>query len=126
MCCTKQRKVGLLKTLYHRAQTISSPKLLLNEIKVIKELPLKNGYSNNLIERVLNSEAKRSNNNVPNVDKFLVLLVLPYIWVKYNLFEKNIKEITENTYLAAKPRIIFKSNSLFTLGGKDQIFKKSQ
>ena len=53
----------------------------------------------------------------------LVLLILSYIGVKAKLFEKNIKDITENTYFAAKPRIIFKLNPLISLAGKDQLSK---
>ena len=53
----------------------------------------------------------------------LVLLILPYKGVMYKLFENNIKDIMENTYFAAKPKIIFKSNSIITLGSKHHIFK---
>ena len=104
--CSKQRKIGLIKTLYHRAQKISSPELLSNEIKTVKEILRKNEYPNNLIERVLNSKAERSNINVPSMEKCPVLLMLTYKRVKSNFIEK--KDITEKTYLFAKPRIIYK------------------
>ena len=58
-----------------------------------------------------------------SVEKCPVLLVLPYIGVKSQLFEKNTKNIRENTYSAAKPRIIFKSSLIITLGSKDLISK---
>ena len=48
---------------------------------------------------------------------------MPYIRVKSKLFENNLKDITENTYFAAKPRIIFKLNPLISLAGKDQLSK---
>ena len=48
---------------------------------------------------------------------------MPYIGVKFKLIEKNIKDITENTYFAAKPRIIFKSNPIITLGDTDHLSK---
>ena len=71
-CFSKRRKIGLIKTLYHRAQKISSPELLLNEIIIIKEILQKNGYPNNLSDRVLNSEAKRSNSNVLSIIDIVV------------------------------------------------------
>ena len=86
--CSKQRKIGLIKTLYHRAQKISSPELLSNEIKTVKEILRKNEYTNNLIERVLNSKAERSNTNVPSMEKCPVLLMLTYKRVKSNFIEK--------------------------------------
>ena len=78
-CCGKQRKIGWIKKLYYRVQKISSPELLSNESKIIKEILQKNGYPNNLISRVLNTEAKLSSSNVLSVKKFAVLLILPYI-----------------------------------------------
>ena len=86
----KWRKIGLIKTLYNIAQKISSPELLSNEIKVIKEILRKNGYPNTLIERVLNSEAKHSSSNVQSVE---------HIRVKPILFENYIKDITEKKNL---------------------------
>ena len=85
----KWRKIGLIKTLYNIAQKISSPELLSNESKIIKEILQKNGYPNNLISRVLNTEAKLSSSNVLSVKKFAVLLILPYIWVKSNYSKTN-------------------------------------
>ena len=63
----------MIKTSYHRAQKISFPEILLNKIKNFKEILLKNGYPNDLIDRVLNSEAKISNSNVPSIIKVLNL-----------------------------------------------------
>ena len=42
-----------------------------------------------------------------------------YISRKLALVEKNIKEMISNNYYATNPRIIFTTNSLITLNGKD-------
>ena len=69
-------------------------------------------------ERLLNSEAKRSSNNVPCVGKCPVLSVLHYIGVKSPLLENNIQDITEKSLFLCKSRIIFKSNPGLTPKGK--------
>ena len=53
----------------------------------------------------------------------MVTLKIPYISRNSAFLEKNIKQVTRNTYFAAKPRVIFTSNPLLTPAGKDLIPK---
>ena len=86
--CSKIIKVGLIKTLYHRAKKICSLELFLNETKEIKEILLKNGYPDTVIERVFNQESKRLKNNIIyDPEKCSLALVLPYIALQSTSFE---------------------------------------
>ena len=53
--CSKRKK-GLIKTLFHRAKKIFCPEVFEIEFNVIKEMLIKNGYRNPLIDRVLKTE----------------------------------------------------------------------
>ena len=48
--CTKRRKVGLIRPLFHRASKICCPEVFQTELNVIKELLLKDGYASPLIK----------------------------------------------------------------------------
>ena len=55
----KKRKVNLIRTLCHIAHMICFPELLQNELNKIKDVFIKNGYPESLINRVikLNNES---------------------------------------------------------------------
>ena len=76
--CNKWRKVGLIKTLYHRTYQICSPEFFNDEIKNIKEILRKNGYAETLVKRVIESQSKRMNHlKYFGRDKCPVVLQLP-------------------------------------------------
>ena len=81
--CSKIRKIGLIKTLYHRANKICSPEVFQNELKVIKDLLINNGYSNPLTDKVFITNSNRLKYIKPyGPRKYPVLLILPYVGVK--------------------------------------------
>ena len=55
--CSKRRKIGLIKTLYSRAQKICSPEYLSDEINNIKSILKLNGYPEMLVNRVIKSQS---------------------------------------------------------------------
>ena len=123
--CSKRRKIGLIKTLFHRANKICSPEVFQNELKVIKELLIKNGYPNPLIDRVFKTELRRLKYTKPyGPEKCPVLLILPYVGEKSKQVERDIKNMTEKVYHASKPRVIFTSAAILNPRGKDLISYK--
>ena len=51
--CSKKRKINLIRTLCHRAHMICSPDLLEKELNKIKDIFIKNGYPQSLVNRVI-------------------------------------------------------------------------
>ena len=81
--CSKKKKIGLIKTLYHRASKIYSPEVFQFELNVIKELLLKNGYPGPLFDKVFKIETNRLNHIKPyGPEKCLVLFILPFVGKK--------------------------------------------
>ena len=118
--CSKRRKIGLIKTLYSRAQKICSPEYLSDEINNIKSILKLNGYPEMLVNRVIKSQSTNSNIVKPyGPDKCPILLKLPYIGVESKLIEKKIVDITSKTYHAVNPRVLFMSKPILQRSGKD-------
>ena len=57
--CSKRRKVGLIRTLFHRKNKICSRKNFQNDFKVIKYLLIRNGYPYPLIDKVVKIKSNR-------------------------------------------------------------------
>ena len=80
--CSRRRKIGWIKTLFHRANKKCSPEVFQNELKVIKDLLIKNGYAKPLIDKVFKTESNRLKYIKPyGPEKCPVLLILPYVGV---------------------------------------------
>ena len=89
--CSKRRKIGLIKTLFHRANKICSPEVFQNELKVIKDLLIKNGYPIPLIDKVFKIESNRLKYIKPyGPEKCPVLLILPYVGINRNKLKKTL------------------------------------
>ena len=58
-CCSKRRKTSLIKTLFHKAKKICSLEVFEIELNVLKEMLIKNGYPNPLIDKVFKTEINR-------------------------------------------------------------------
>ena len=120
--CSRRRKVGLIKTLFHRAHKLCSEEMFQTELNVIKDLLINNGYPNPLVEKVFKTEINRLKYIKPyGPDKCPVLLILPYVGVKSTQIENSIKKMTEKVYRASNPRVIFTSTSILNPKGKDHI-----
>ena len=92
--CSRRRKIGLIKTLFHRARKICSSEVFQNELIVIKELLLKNGYPGPLIDKVFKTETNRLDYIKPyGPEKCPVVLILPYVGEKSTQIESNIKKL---------------------------------
>ena len=77
----------------------------LNNIKtVIKDMLIKNGYPNPLINKVFKTDLNRLK-YIKGPEKFPVLLILPYIGVKSNQIERNIKIMTEKVYRSSSQEL---------------------
>ena len=63
--CSKRRKIGLFKTLFHRPSKKCSPEVFQIELNVIKELLLMKGYPGPLIDKVFKTETNRLNHIKP-------------------------------------------------------------
>ena len=109
--CSKRRKNGLIKTLFNKTKKIFFPEVFEIELNVIKEMLIKNGYPNPLIDKVFKTEISRLNYIKPfGPEKCPVLLIFPYAGENSTQIERNIKNLTEKVYCAAKPRAIFTSS----------------
>ena len=49
-----------------------------------------------------------------------MVLVLPYVIIKFSLFEKDIRHITEKAYYSAKLRLILKCSRMLNSKGKSK------
>ena len=109
-CSQRWKTTGLIKTLFHRANKICSPEVFQNKLKVIKDLLIKNGYPNPLIDNVFKIELNRLKYIKPyGPEKCPVLLIFPYVGVKSKQVKKDIKNVAEKVYRASNPRVIFAS-----------------
>ena len=91
-------------------------------MKRIKNIVIKNGYTPDLIKRVIKSHD--NNLNRPTIygpEKFPAVLKLPYIGETSRVFEKKVKDLTKTTYNQVSPRVIFRSKPLLKLQFKDPI-----
>ena len=61
MKTSERRKISLIKNLFYRAKKIYSPEVFEIELNVIKEVLIKNGCRNPLIDRVFKTEINRLN-----------------------------------------------------------------
>ena len=118
--CSKRRKIGLTKTLFLRADIICSPEVFQIELKAIKDMLIKNGYPNPLIDKVFKTELNRLEYIKPYGSEIcLVLLILHYVGIKSKQIERDIKNMTEKVYRTSNPRVIFTSAAVLNPKGKD-------
>ena len=106
-----KRKTNLIRTLCHRAHKICSRELFADEIKQIKLILNKNGYPQELVNKIINLHLKSFNKIKPaGLEKCLITLLLPYVNKNSRIVERNIKQLISKIYHPAKPRVIFLSN----------------
>ena len=125
MKTSKRRKISLTKTLFYRAKKIYSPEVFEIELNVIKEVLIKNGCRNPLIDRVFKTELNKLNYIKPyGHEKCLLIFILPYASEKLTQIEENLKKLTEKVYRAAKLTVIFASSFVLSPKGKNLISNK--
>ena len=103
-----KKKTNLIRTLCHRAHKICSRKLFTDEIKQIKLILNKNGYSQELVDKIINLHLYSLNKIKPTgPKKRLILLVLPFFNRNSRILERNIFQLVDGL-------IIRQSRSLFS------------
>ena len=117
--CSKKQKVNLIRTICHRAHMICSPELLQKEMSKIKDVFIKNGYPESLINRVIKLHNENCSEKPYGPEKLHVVLKLPYAGKASYPMVNRVKSITESAYFALKPRVIFTSKPLISLDVKD-------
>ena len=94
----KNEKKNLIKTLHCWAFMICSPELLHSKTEKIKEILVKNGYSLELIKRVL-SYMMKTLGNLNCLDRISFLRFLNYhIWVKFHNYFRRKYKISHNQF----------------------------
>ena len=116
------QRLASLSLQYYKTYKICSKELLDSEVVNIKYISTKNGYSEDLIKRIIKSHHNNLNNSkVFGSEKFSVVLKLPYTGETSQVFEVRVKKLTKESYNQVSPRIIFLSKSLIKRQLKDLI-----
>ena len=100
---------------------ICSPELLQKEMNKIKDVFIKNGYPESLINRVIKLHNESCSEKPYGPEKLHVVLKLPYAGKASYSMVNRVKSITESAYFAIKPRIIFTFKPLISLDVNDLI-----
>ena len=98
-------KIGLVRTLFHRAREICTTDTLEEERKVIVKTLSENGYPLSFVSK--HCQQKSKEDPIPNVPKMSAFLRLPYKGDDVtNLINKRLNSAINRTYYAAKQIII--------------------
>ena len=113
-------KVGLVRTLFHRAREICSDDALDNEYDHLKKTLLSNGYPEEFIVR--HSQPRSTREQVLSADKMKVILRLPFKGDdSSSLIAKRLKSVVKRTYYAAEPIIVFTTTRIPTSSVKEPL-----
>ena len=135
-----QQNISLLKSLISRAQKICSKAVLGNELQNLKQIFAENGYPLYVIERTMKQsmerfekEQEKQRENKPEQGKKdgseksviddeaekQVFIQLPWIGQRSTNFGKEIRDVIQNGFPRARPRVIFTTKKAFSGRAKD-------
>ena len=135
-----QQKISLLKSLISRAQKICSKAVLGNELQNLKQIFAENGYPLYVIERTMKQsmerfekEQEKQRENEPEQGKKdgseksviddeaekQVFIQLPWIAQRSTTFGKEVRDVIQNGFPRARPRVIFTTKKAFSGRAKD-------
>ena len=125
----KSRKLNLIRCLSYRALNICSDCKIENELKVIKDIFIDNGYPKEVINVNIRYTVTRFKNTNKAFDppKCPVYFRLPWVGSASHSFADNIASSVYHCYHAVNPRPIFTTRQAFNSTNKDKllIFKQS-
>ena len=91
--------------------------LFADEINQIRLILNKNGYPQELVNKLINLHLKSLKTKASRTGKRL----LSYVNKSWRIIEKNMNRLISKSYHLAKPRVIFLSKPVIRLGGKNSI-----
>ena len=113
-------KQNLIRCLVSRARAICTPDRIQNELLIIKQIFMQNGYPENLVDKTINS--MRDKAKPTTVEKKGAYIALPFKGDSVaQLITRRLTKGIEETYKAAKLFIHFSSTCLGTSQLKDKI-----
>ena len=116
----KERKIGLIKTLVHRALMICSKTKLTSELDTIKRILIENGYPDDIISKCFKQKiASFISDKHFGPEKCPVYLKLPWIGDVSLKFENQIKKAINFCYSAVNPRVVYSAKNMFPSTQKD-------
>ena len=116
----RQQKLNLIHCLVRRAKDICTPDTIENELAFVKQIFLKNGYPEQLVQKTINSVKDRTKQI--RVTKKPTYISLPFKGDSVaKIISRRLTKGVEETYYAAKLFIHFSSTRLGTSQLKDKL-----
>ena len=118
--CPNKRKINLIKTLVDRAMKICSDSELESEVSQLKQIFVKNGYPEQLVDKVISNKLS-SSSRLPDIGpkRCPVYLRLPWLGSVSLRFDKQVSSAVSKCFFAAETRVIFTTRSAFPSVNKD-------
>ena len=117
--CPDKRKTNLVSCLVNRAIRICSGDKLSEEMDNIRDIFLKLGYPDKVIEQTIERTRSNSTRSMINCPKKCpVYLRLPYLGKISLRFAQNISKAVEEVYCSTKLRVIFKTRTCISQNTK--------
>ena len=107
-------KINLVRSLAHRARRICSPSMIETEMKTLREIFVRNGYSGHVLDKYIQL-------TVSSRPKFIgpeccpVVIRLPWIGDQTSVFEKRINDAVRMAYYAGRVRVVYRTSCAFSL-----------
>ena len=126
--CATYHKIGLLRSLTHRAMKICSPSTLKEEFGTLTKIFTDNGYPMDIIERTIRSVRNQPGRiGIENIDdRKIVNIRLPWIGQDSKKFEMKIKRAIKQAYPDVRTVVAFSTQHAFSGIAKDALPTKEK